>query len=370
MRLRSIRKALLGTLLLALGLSPAPAAGEDRPGVAPVAPLAQPAMDGLFAAFKDHALVGVGDHHNLAELGAFYVAFVQDPRFAREVGNLVVEFGGAAQQDLIDRYVAGEAIPPRELRRVWSDVVGWEPGEIGQMYVDVFAAVRRANAHLPKDRRIKVWLGEPRVDWDQIDSRDDLAPLMASRNAHPAQLLVEQILQRRRKALVIYGGPHFFSPPSMPPGVKALVERDHPGAFYVVATYRGLATDACNRAFEEGAAAWRPPVLASPIAGTWIENGLRDPDCAPRRPTLVLPAGAKAPPTDPDREARRIEAFSGVLAHGLLYLGPASTLHQAPPVSAGYLDAAYLAEMRRREAVLSGTAAPGHGEVTPPRNIP
>lgn len=48
--------------------------------------------------------------------------------FAREVGNVVVEFGSAARQDVIDRYVAGESVPYTELRTVWTDTIGWGRG--------------------------------------------------------------------------------------------------------------------------------------------------------------------------------------------------------------------------------------------------
>src|SRR5688572_8040873 len=87
----------------------------------------QPAIDGVFAAFDTHPLVGLADNHGLAQSMEFYEALVRDPRFARSVGNVVVEFGGAARQDVIDRYTNGELVPYKELRRVWTDVVGWSP---------------------------------------------------------------------------------------------------------------------------------------------------------------------------------------------------------------------------------------------------
>ena len=57
--------------------------------------------------------------HGLAEMD-FYAAVVRDPRFAREVRNVVVEFGASGQQQVIDRYLAGETVPYGELRKVWS----------------------------------------------------------------------------------------------------------------------------------------------------------------------------------------------------------------------------------------------------------
>jgi hypothetical protein len=75
---------------------------------APRAPIISPATDGIFAAFKTHPLVGLSEWHGLAQELDFYVALLRDPRFAAEVGNVVVEVGDASQQAVIDRYVNGE----------------------------------------------------------------------------------------------------------------------------------------------------------------------------------------------------------------------------------------------------------------------
>jgi hypothetical protein len=90
-------------------------------------PTVSPAIDGVLAAFHDHPLVAMGDWHGLAQEEDFYAALVREPRFARDVGNVVVEFGGAAHQDILDRYLSGEKVLYSQLREVWTDVVGWIP---------------------------------------------------------------------------------------------------------------------------------------------------------------------------------------------------------------------------------------------------
>ena len=131
-------------------------------------PIIQPAIDGIFEAFKTHPLVGISDAHGLAQEMEFYNALIRDPRFARDVGNVVVEFGGAAHQDVIDRYVNGEFVPYKELRQVWTDVVGWVPTVSSLGYVHFFAQVRQTNMKLPPEERIRVWLGEPPIIWAKV----------------------------------------------------------------------------------------------------------------------------------------------------------------------------------------------------------
>lgn len=71
------------------------------------------AVDGILAAFRDHPLVGIEDNHGLAQEEDFYAALMRDPRFAREVTNVVVEFGGAGRQNTLDRYLAVKLFPTR-----------------------------------------------------------------------------------------------------------------------------------------------------------------------------------------------------------------------------------------------------------------
>jgi hypothetical protein len=330
---------------------------------AAVKPVVQGATDGVFAAFREHALVGLSDRHNLAQEGALYVSVIRDPRFAREVGNLVVEFGGASRQGVIDRYVNGESIPYAELRQVWTEVVGWSPGEIGQMYLNLFATVRAVNAELPSRERIRVWLGEPKVDWAQIKTLDDLEPYIWQRDEHAAALIDREILARHKKALIIYGPAHFFSAPPRPASLGYLIKRDHPGSFFLVATYAGYADPSCVARFEAKMKTWTAPVVASPIAGTWLDAALRD--CVDR--VRFPPPVPGAPALSSEQLARRetvmakarLEA-SGALADAFLYLGPSASLTRTPYEQALYLDESYLREATRRRSIVSGSdgAAP------------
>jgi hypothetical protein len=138
----SVRERVSHALLLMIAamIVGAPACGQSTAGAATATEAAiKPAIDGIFHAFETHSLVGLGDMHGLAQETELYKALIRDPRFARNVGNVVVEFGGAARQDVIDRYVSGGNVPYRELRQVWTDTVGWIPTVVGLGYAQFFA---------------------------------------------------------------------------------------------------------------------------------------------------------------------------------------------------------------------------------------
>ncbi|HEX3701312.1 MAG TPA: hypothetical protein VHV27_11635 [Phenylobacterium sp.] len=297
-------------------------------------PVAQNALDGVFAAFQRRPVVLLSDAHHLAQAGALYAALVRDPRFAREVGNVVVEFGGAAHQDTIDRFVNGESVPYVELRRVWTDLVGAET-PASQMYSSFFAVVRQVNARLPPDRRIRVWLGEPPIDWTKLHSFDDLDPLMTQRDSYPAGLVDHDILARGRKALVIYGGAHFlFSPMGAGKDMRSMIERAHPGSTYLIVPYFGYAKGGCSQQVE--ARSWKSPALVAPIAGTWL---------APMMRRCANATGFHSP--DPARVAQFRIALSGASADALLYLGPSASLVWDAADPSLYLDPDFVAEWNR-----------------------
>jgi hypothetical protein len=70
------------SFLFSLALAPQVWAQKTPPAV--------PAADGIFAAFATHPLVGIGEWHGLAQEADFYAALIRDPRFARDVGNIVL----------------------------------------------------------------------------------------------------------------------------------------------------------------------------------------------------------------------------------------------------------------------------------------
>lgn len=327
-------------------------------------PVASPAVDGVLAAFRTHPLVGLSDEHGLANEGEFYNRLVRDPRFAAEVGNVVVEFAGAAHQDLLDRYLAGEEVPYAELRKVWSDVVGAVPTVTTVMYQTFFAQVRAVNRQLPAERRIHVWAGEPAIDWSTVHTQADYGPYSKLRDEHPAEIIEQQILARGKKALVIYGGFH-FNKPGMPAGIpdfqvlKDLVEARHPGALYVISPYIGFAQPGCSAAFE-AQMKWPPGTLAAPVRGGALEGALLRPGCTwGSNMRFMRPSGA--PPITPEEQARMQrrtqEVLSGVVGDALLYLGPQASLMNSPGDATLVMDEAYFREISRRNQIMTGSPA-------------
>jgi len=108
------------------------------------------ATDGIFNAFQSHPLVGLGDMEGSAQEDDFYTALLRDPRFVAEVGNLVLETGDAAQQAIIDRFVAGESVPYAQLRNVWTESPANDPT---QFFIGMINLFRHRAAGEPQPAR-------------------------------------------------------------------------------------------------------------------------------------------------------------------------------------------------------------------------
>jgi hypothetical protein len=324
------------------------------------APTVRPAIDGVLAAFQSHSLVGMGnweggDNHDLAQQEDFYAALVRDPRFARNVGNVVVEFGDASAQGIIDRYVDGQAVPYTELRKVWTDTVGYTIPPFNLGYVNFFAQVRATNLSLPPARRIHVWLGDPPVDWSKVKKREDVVPSgdkwFQFRDNYAADLIERQILSRGRKALLIFGGFHLLRDPVLletRPGYSSmaeLVERQQPGVIFSIYTYVGFfANKPCAIEFEKDKTNLPAPVLLAPVRGTTLDDPAFRQRCPP-------PAHAPPPNTSEEKAAEIADHaarwFAGLNDDALLYFGPAASLTESPILPDAYLDNDYLKEIMR-----------------------
>jgi hypothetical protein len=81
--------------------APDPVSAEDKIPLklaVPVEPIAA-----IVDAFRSDRIVALGDNHGNEQGHKFRLSLIRDPRFAAAVDDIVVEFGSARYQDLMDR---------------------------------------------------------------------------------------------------------------------------------------------------------------------------------------------------------------------------------------------------------------------------
>ena len=63
------------------------------------------------------------------------------------------------------------------------------------------------NMSLPPERRLRVLLGDPPIDWDKVHTLEELRKWL-NRDAHAVDVIRREVLAKGRRALVIYGDEH------------------------------------------------------------------------------------------------------------------------------------------------------------------
>src|SRR5687768_15512132 len=180
----------------------------------------------LVSAFDQTDIVALGEAHGRTLDSDLRIAMVRHPDFAKKVRSIVVEFGSTTEQSTLDRYIRGENVSRAQLEQVWKTTTQSRNGVWNSsIYADFFAAVRDVNARVPAGARIRVFGGDPGPG----DNR--------SRETAAVAVLKEQVLQKRGKALVIYGAAHFYR--TMPReylasmgediGIVTKLEMEYPG---------------------------------------------------------------------------------------------------------------------------------------------
>ena len=202
--LRDYKSMLLAMLLLT---SLPPAGVGARQSVKPAVPVDP--VDGIHEAFKRHDVVMLPGGHGGKASYDLLLRILRDARTPGVVTDVVVEFGTSRYQDVIDRFMRGDPIPDATLRHVWQDTTIPGVTNDGPYVEEFYHAVRVMNADLPKEKRYRVLAGDPPIDWDNIVTAADLRKWTVRRDTFPADLIHREVVERGRRALVVYGPAHF-----------------------------------------------------------------------------------------------------------------------------------------------------------------
>jgi hypothetical protein len=143
---------------------------------------------------------------------AFQLDLIRDPRFTGVVNDILVEGGNSRYQEVVDRYIRGEDVPSDMLERVWLDTTQQQVAS--RQVPQLFAVVRTVNAALTPERRLRVLVGEPPIEWERIQSVDDWrkweADPLSNRDRFAVDLLRRKLFAKKRRVLALYGAGHFF----------------------------------------------------------------------------------------------------------------------------------------------------------------
>jgi hypothetical protein len=168
-------------------------------------PTPEPAVPAILASFDKYEVVGMQVAHGLKDIDDFILSLIRSPAFSDKVNDIAVECGNSLYQPELDRYIAGENVPFTSVRKVWRNTTQPMCGLCG-FFEQFFPLVRAINEKLAPEKRLRVLAGDPPIDWEQADPE----PGKFDRNASIASVLENEVLSKRRKALMLFGTFHIM----------------------------------------------------------------------------------------------------------------------------------------------------------------
>ena len=200
------------------------------------------AADFVLKQLDQYPMVGIGDQHMCLEFYDFIQRLVRDPRLPGKIQDIVVEAGNPRYQALIDRYVLeGKIVALADRRRIWQEAtMGWYEAN-SPVYEQFFDTMRRVNLALPKDKRIRVILGDAPMDIHQFRANPDqyLRPFIANHETlqDPREIslatAVNRVLEARHRGIIICGNGH-LKLMGRRGNARHIFEPAHPGKFYLI----------------------------------------------------------------------------------------------------------------------------------------
>jgi hypothetical protein len=278
-----------------------------------------------------------------------------NPSLDRKIQDIVVEFGNARFQDVADRFVVeGLPVSSTELKSIWRFTIGGGVLWDAPVYEQFFRTVRAINWMRPRERRLRVLLGDPPFDHTKVQSERDREYVLSAqrqRDSHYADLVEREVLKKGRRALLIAGSGHLLKgvhPNNDPHGRDAgtLLAERHPGSLFVVDPLivpPGADDHALLRRVRAAVAEWPRPSLAH-LEGTWLGDTIES-----ARPWINSQAYRAI-----DTSFLRY----GAQADAVLYLGPSEVLTASRPAPEVYGEGPYRDELTRLSQVMGALGRP------------
>ena len=148
--------------------------------------------------YKQFPIVAVGEgQHNSALTFEWLTTLINEAEFPIVVNNIVVEFGASEYQWVMDAFVNGEDVPDSLFKKCWREttqILVWD----NPIYEKFFREVRTINNKLPKQKRIRILLGDPSFGSKEIHDE------------HSFHIIENEVLKKGQTALLIYGDLHLI----------------------------------------------------------------------------------------------------------------------------------------------------------------
>jgi len=132
----------------------------------------------------------------------------RDLNSRKNVDAIVFELGNSLYQDDLDNYILGTSNDSLTIKNVWRNhsssflQTGDRTG-VSRFFKEV------RNINLISEHKIRILAAEPPIEWSNIGSSEELFEFVGQRDEFYGDLVITEILNKNKKALLIMGSGHF-----------------------------------------------------------------------------------------------------------------------------------------------------------------
>jgi hypothetical protein len=314
-------------------------------------PIGKKGIPTIIDFFNEKPIVALGETHGHVQLYDFLSDLVQSEGFYKNVDDILIESGNSLYQKTLDKYIFGENVDYEDLQKIWMNTTQSpvDPWSI-DVYFNFLKTIRDLNTRIDKKYRIRVIAADPPISWKDVHSNDDYLAAMGSRDEYFAQMVINEVLSKKRKALLINGGAHFGNHSPTKTKVNQRIEKVYPNSVVVVLAKSGIWTGTEEK---EQKLNWSSGTIVK-VKDTWI--GLHP---GPRRVVMAPPADNNSNSSSPTSTNSPTQISSGPPSKYkrqdyfdyLLYLGSSKNMTYGNIDASIYTSKKLWNELNRRSMI-------------------
>ena len=162
----------------------------------------------ILKGFEQFDIIAIGESHGIKDVTDFYLELVKNEIFRKQVDAIVFELGNSLYQEDLDNYIFGNNNDTLKIKKLWRDHSSSILQSSDRTGVSrFFREVRKIN--LTAEHKIRILAAEPPLEWAKIKSSEELFEFLGLRDQFYADLVITEIIDKKKKALLIMGSGHF-----------------------------------------------------------------------------------------------------------------------------------------------------------------
>ena len=173
----------------------------------------------ILKGFEQYDLVAIGESDAIKEVTEFYIELVKTEQFRNNVDAIVFELGNSLYQEGLDQYIFGNTNDTLEIKKLWRDHSSSILQSGDRTGVSrFFREIRKINQ--TSEKQIRVLAAEPPLEWSKIKSSEDLFEFIGQRDQFYGDIVLKEVADKQKKALLIMGSSHFNKHHPTHPGMN------------------------------------------------------------------------------------------------------------------------------------------------------